>query len=368
MSRFVAEFELQYSNGPLIRADLDRPVQGRSITALFGPSGCGKSSVLRAIAGLERPQRGRIYFGEDVWFHQDLRSPTPPSQRNLGFLFQDHVLFPHLTIQANIEYGLRRMPSGDRRRRVGELMERFNLGGLEQRYPSQVSGGQRQRVALARTIARKPQLLMLDEPLSALDNVLREQMRLELRTLLQEFAIPMILVTHDQQDVLALADRMVVMDQGRILQADTVSEVFARPKDETVARMLGIENILRGQVVRQDGKTCTVEVQGRSLSVEWTPPNGRGGAVLVCIPADAVRVLRAEAPEDSAASSRPDHWSGTLVGRVQDGRTTRLELDCGVRLVARVLPHSPETKDLSIGERVSVQISPSAIHGIGLDS
>ncbi len=362
MSKFVAEFELQYSNGPLIHADLVRPAQGFSMTALFGPSGCGKSSVLRAIAGLERPQKGRIYFGEDLWFHHDHKIQCPPSQRNVGFLFQDYALFPHLTIQANIEYGLRRLSDEKRRQRVGELIERFALGGLEQRYPRQVSGGQQQRAALARTIARKPQLLLLDEPLSSLDNVTREQMRLELRQLLQEFEIPMILVTHDQQDVLALADRMVVMDQGRILQADKVADVFARPKNEHVARMVGIENVLAGQIVRQEGTTCTIEVQGQPLVLEGTPPNAKLGAALVCIPADAVQVYGMSASEDGSTGVRPDRWSGTLVGRVQDGRTTRWELDCGFRLVARVLSHSRETKELSIGDRVSVQISSHAVH------
>ncbi|MGE3781014.1 MAG: ATP-binding cassette domain-containing protein, partial [Pirellulaceae bacterium] len=192
-----AEFSLSFKRGPRISADLRLPLRRFSITVLFGASGCGKSTVLRCLAGLARPSAGRIacHGGQDeeVWFDAATRAFLSPQQRDVGYLFQDYALFPHLTVAQNIAYGLGSLDASARKARVAELLSAVDLAGLEHRFPYQVSGGQQQRVALARSLARRPRLLLLDEPLSAIDDYLREILRRELRAILEAVASPTVL-------------------------------------------------------------------------------------------------------------------------------------------------------------------------------
>jgi molybdate transport system ATP-binding protein len=240
MTRFLeADFERQFAAGPTIVAALQKPAAEFSVTALVGPSGCGKTTVLRCLAGLERPERGRITFGDEVWFDSTQRILRRPQTRGIGYLFQEYALFPHLTVMDNIGYSLAREAKGAARRRVVELVEMLQLAGLESRYPQQLSGGQQQRVALARTVAARPRLLLLDEPLSALDAPTRSELRDQLRQVLAEWAIPTIVVTHDAAEVEALADYVVVLCDGRVRQQGPVAEVFRQPADADVARIVG---------------------------------------------------------------------------------------------------------------------------------
>jgi molybdate transport system ATP-binding protein len=227
--QLVARFEKRFASGVTIAADLAAPAHQFTITVLFGPSGCGKTTILRCLAGLERPDSGRIQLGEQTWFDAEQGVCLPPQQRDIGFLFQEYALFPHLTVADNIGYSLTRTAASDRRQRVAQMLERFDLAGLGARYPRQISGGQQQRVALARALVRQPKLLLLDEPLSALDSDLRDQLRIELRNRLADFAIPVVLVTHDRQEAASLADQVVVLAEGRIVQSGSPENVLAKP-------------------------------------------------------------------------------------------------------------------------------------------
>ncbi|MEI8197543.1 MAG: ABC transporter ATP-binding protein, partial [Phycisphaerae bacterium] len=230
--------------------DTSIPTRPCGITVLFGPSGCGKTTILRCLAGLERPDMGFIRYGSEYWFDAPRGLHLPPQRRGIGFLFQDYALFPHLNVAGNISYAIARIariPRPQRRERLAEMLDLLDLGGLEQRYPDQLSGGQQQRVALARALITRPKLLLLDEPLSALDGPTRETLRRHLRKLLTALHIPAIIVTHDPTEAMALADHVAVLHRGQVLQAGPVEEVFSRPTDLTVAQIVGIETVLAGR-------------------------------------------------------------------------------------------------------------------------
>ena len=233
-----ADFERRFDAGTTIQVALQRPVASFSVTALIGPSGCGKTTVLRCLAGLDVPQSGRISFGDEVWFDGPRNIFERPQKRGIGYLFQEYALFPHLTVFDNIAFGLSQIEKGAARRRIADLVSLLQLTGLEARYPHELSGGQQQRVALARTVAPRPRLLLLDEPLSALDTPTRSELRQELRRVLAEWSIPTIVVTHDPTEVVALADEVIVLFEGRVRQHGRVEQVFAIPADADVARIV----------------------------------------------------------------------------------------------------------------------------------
>jgi molybdate transport system ATP-binding protein len=212
------------------RLELSLAVAAETV-AIVGPSGAGKSTILRAIAGLLKPQTGHVTVGDEVWFDAARKIDLPPEDRSVGLVFQHYALFPHMTVERNVEFG--------GKARAGELMERLGIARLAKARPRQLSGGERQRVALARALAREPEVLLLDEPLSALDPHTRDVVRRELADDLKEFALPTLLVTHDVADALALADRIGVVREGRIVQLGTAAELAANPADEFVARVFG---------------------------------------------------------------------------------------------------------------------------------
>jgi molybdate transport system ATP-binding protein len=199
--------------------------------AIVGPSGAGKSTVLRAVAGLLRPESGRVALDDDVWFDSQTHVDRAPEDRSVGMVFQQYALFPHLSVQKNVEFG--------GKERSAELLERFGIAHLARARPPQLSGGERQRVALARALARSPKVLLLDEPLSALDPQTRDVVRAELVGHLERLALPTLLVSHDVADAVALADRVGVIRDGRIIQLGSPAELAAAPADEFVARVFG---------------------------------------------------------------------------------------------------------------------------------
>src|SRR5512132_1624558 len=227
------------------RVDLD--IDEDEFFTLLGPSGSGKTTCLRMIAGFERPDEGRVELaGRDV-------TDLPPYERDVNTVFQDYALFPHMTVGENVEYGLRISGVGkdERRRRASEALEMVRLGGYEKRRPGQLSGGQRQRVALARALVNRPKVLLLDEPLGALDLKLREEMQLELKAIQREVRITFIYVTHDQEEALTMSDRMAVFNNGLIEQVGAPAEVYERPATRFVAGFVGTSNLLTGDVARQ---------------------------------------------------------------------------------------------------------------------
>jgi putative spermidine/putrescine transport system ATP-binding protein/spermidine/putrescine transport system ATP-binding protein len=226
-----------------------------TFTTLLGPSGCGKTTILRMISGLETPTDGDILIN-DVRINE-----TPIHKRNLGLVFQNYALFPHRTIGENIAFGLkyRDFSKADMDRKVKESLEIVRLPGVEDRYPSQLSGGQQQRIALARAIVIEPDVLLLDEPLSALDANLREDMRVELKAIQDRIGVTSVFVTHDQSEALAMSDKIIVMSAGRIEQIGTPEEVYNRPKSEFVAQFLGASNLIPAKVLGTDATHVLLE-------------------------------------------------------------------------------------------------------------
>jgi putative spermidine/putrescine transport system ATP-binding protein len=247
-------------------AGVDLVIGAGEFFTLLGPSGSGKTTLLRLIAGFERPDAGRIELGgSDV-------TRVPPYARNVNTVFQDYALFPHMTVAQNIEYGLRvrRVPRADRRDKVDRALEMVRLSGLGDRRPAQLSGGQRQRVALARAIVNEPQVLLLDEPLGALDFKLRQEMQIELQHVQREVGITFVYVTHDQEEALAMSDRIAVLSNGRIEQIGTPLEVYERPQTDFVAGFIGISNL-----IERDGRHMTIRPEKiRLLAEHEEPPPG----------------------------------------------------------------------------------------------
>jgi putative spermidine/putrescine transport system ATP-binding protein len=215
--------------------------------SLLGPSGSGKTTCLRLIAGFERPDAGRVeVHGADV-------AGVPPYERDVNTVFQDYALFPHMTVGQNVEYGLmiRKVPAAERRRRADELLDQVKLAGMRERKPSQLSGGQRQRVALARALVNRPRVLLLDEPLGALDLKLREQMQVELKALQRQVGITFVYVTHDQGEALSMSDRLGVFNQGRIEQIGPPAQIYEHPATAFVAGFVGVSNVFEGELARR---------------------------------------------------------------------------------------------------------------------
>jgi spermidine/putrescine transport system ATP-binding protein len=258
---------------------IDAAIEGGEFFSLLGPSGCGKTTTLRMIAGFERPTAGRIVLdGVDV-------ASVPPHERNVHTVFQNYALFPHLNVFDNIAFGLRRrkVRRDEVRRRVEESIELIELGGLAGRQPRQLSGGQQQRVALARALVLRPAVLLLDEPLGALDAKIRKQLRLELKALQEEVGITFVFVTHDQEEALSMSDRVAVMNGGRIEQIGTPAAVYEDPTSVFVADFLGVSNLMDGDCIGGGGD-CTVQIGEARLRARCGDVAARGPVRLVARP------------------------------------------------------------------------------------
>lgn len=351
-----ADFEKRFASGTIVRAALDVPMDRFSVTVLFGPSGCGKTTILRSLAGLERPEVGHIRCGETTWLDAASGVWLSPQRRGIGLLTQDLAMFPHLTVARNIGYGLSGVGKAERTRRVGELMTLLKLDGLANRYPHQVSGGQQQRVALARAVAPRPRLLLLDEPLSALDAPTREQLRRELRNLLAVLAIPTVAVTHDAVEAIALADRLVVVDRGGVLQSGSVQEVFARPASIDVARIVGVETVVPGVITQAVNGLATVAIGETELTA--VANDAPVGPVFVCIRAEDVTLLRG----DAIPSSARNRLAGKVVAVEPHGPLLRIGLDCGFPLTALITRPACEELGLKQDEQVTALVKAPAVH------
>ena len=257
--------------------------------ALLGPSGCGKTTLLRMISGLETPTSGQILIGgEDMAF-------TPPNKRPTNMVFQSYAVFPHMTVEQNVGYGLKvtGVASDEIKRRVGEALEMVKLTALAARKPDQMSGGQRQRVALARALVKRPKVLLLDEPLSALDAKLRDDMRLELTRLQETVGITFIIVTHDQDEALSMATRIAVMDKGAVQQVASPAQLYEHPKNRFVADFIGKVNLIEAKVLRQIGRKIDCEAKG--LGRLELPTDGLvGPQVSIAIRPEKLKISRAE--------------------------------------------------------------------------
>ena len=267
--------------------DLSLEIERGSFFALLGPSGCGKTTTLRMIGGFEEPTEGTIYLGDEPV------SGRPPYKRDVNTVFQSYALFPHLTIFENVAFGLRRrgVRGGDVRGRVLDILKLVGLEGLEKRKPRQLSGGQQQRVALARALVNKPRVLLLDEPLGALDLKLRKQMQLELKAIQNDVGITFIHVTHDQDEAMTMADRIAIMNAGRIEQLGAPTDLYERPQTAFVASFLGISNLLPGTIL---GPGRVRLEDGTEVRVPEATLNGRSGQVAVGVRPEKIRLGHGE--------------------------------------------------------------------------
>jgi len=246
--------------------------------SMLGPSGSGKTTCLRMIAGFDRPTSGSIYlYGQDV-------SDLPPYQRNVNTVFQDYALFPHMTVEENIAYGLmvKGVPKPQRLKQVEEMLDLVRLRGFGNRKPSQLSGGQRQRVALARALINHPKVLLLDEPLGALDLKLRQQMQVELKSIQQRVGITFIFVTHDQEEALTMSDRMAVFNEGKIIQIGTPAEIYEKPASPFVAGFVGTSNLVSGEVAKRiTGSEQIFSIRPEKIHLD--SPNGQAGKDMLSV-------------------------------------------------------------------------------------
>ena len=313
---------------------------GRETFALVGPSGAGKTTVLRAVAGLVRPESGRIVLDGEVLFDAASGVALPPEDRRVGFVFQDYALFPHMSVEQNVAYGSR---NG-----TGELLERFGIAHLARARPRELSGGERQRVGLARALARDPGVLLLDEPLSALDPHTRAALRLELKELLDELDLPVLLVTHDFHDAAVLANRVAALSDGHVRQIGTPSELVAAPADAFVASFTGA-NVLAGAA--RAGADGLTEVALTDGGVVYSVDDALGAVEVAVYPWD-VSISR-EQPHDSALN----HVHGPITSLVVVGNRARVQVR---GLVGEVTAASVERLGLEEGDVVMASFKAAA--------
>jgi len=371
----------RFAGGFAIDARLDVDLRPGSTLVLFGPSGAGKSTILRQIAGLERPDAGVIRFDGDLWCDIERGVWSPPQSRRIGLVFQEPTLFPHLTVRQNIVYGvkttrwvrprsdlgssgavtaagIRVRPWSDPDLAVAGIAKLLGIEGLENRYPRALSGGEEQRVALARALAPDPRLLLLDEPFASLDAPARVRLRRELRALLQTTGTPAILVTHDRTEALALGDTVAVVIGGRVRQIGPVCDVFSRPDDAAIAASLGIEAVLPAQVAGSSGGMIHVAVGEVRLQVAEREPFAIGAGVYACVRAEDVTL---ETLSSGHASTR-NHLAARVISIASEGPIDRVTLDCGFALDALITRQSREELRLTPGSDVIAAIKATSIH------
>ncbi len=324
-------------------------VQPAELLTLLGPSGCGKTTTLRMIAGFEQPDAGRVFIGE-----QDVTG-LMVNQRNIGFVFQNYALFPHLSVFENVAYGLRvqRQAEGDITRAVSDVLALIGLQGYEKQFPNQLSGGEQQRVALARAIVIRPRVLLFDEPLSNLDAKLRVHMRGELRELQKRLDITAVYVTHDQEEAMAISDRIAVMHQGAIVQEGTAEDLYRRPASEFVAQFIGRTNLLAGRVVSAGPGGVELDVAGQRIRVS-------DEAARVTVGQTVRLVVRPEVVEVRGEDSGPG-VPGTIVSLTFLGEKAEYQVRVGTDLL-QVTSYNPVQRGVfPPGHRVMLHIPSEGI-------
>lgn len=359
--KILTNFEMSYGKGPTIEAAVEFNVEEHRIWVLFGHSGSGKTTFLRVLAGLERPAKGLVGVDDEIWLDTKKKVFVPPDQRQVGFLHQDYALFPHMSVDDNILYGLkaRRVPKAESR--LAEVKAMLRIESLGARRPGQLSGGQRQRVALARALAIRPRLLLLDEPLSALDVPTRVEVRRELRTWLDELNIVTIVVTHDRGEAMTLGSQVLLQDEGRIHQVGPVDEVFRRPTSLAAARCVAVENLFDGQIVETTKESLVVDVSGSRLQTSASSPS-TCGKVVVSIRAEDVQIRPPGQPAGDHDSM--NIIQGTVDAIYPEGALTRITLSAPIPLQCFAFPR----ERIIPGQTIEVVVPFDAVHLIGAEN
>jgi spermidine/putrescine transport system ATP-binding protein len=332
--------------GDMVAVDgIDLEVPRGAFVTFLGPSGCGKTTTLRMIGGFEHPDSGEIYLkGEPM-------GNRPPHKRDTSMVFQNYALFPHMSVADNIGFGLRerKVPKNEIKERVTRMLELVELPDRGNRKPKQLSGGQQQRVALARSLVIEPTVLLLDEPLGALDLKLRKQMQIELKRIQQQVGITFIYVTHDQEEALTMSDRIVVMNAGRVEQEGSAEEIFDRPQTRFVAGFMGSQNIIDVDVVDRDTSSTRLRLGKREVTLPAAAPAGAKTGAIAIRP-EKVRL------------DVPNGWNGRVVGQVYKGVSMSylVQLDDGVEINAEV-SHDDATHRHQVGDDISLNFRPEDI-------
>src|SRR3954454_15775142 len=323
----------------------------REFFALLGPSGCGKTTLLRMLAGFEQPDAGRVVLdGEDL-------AGVPPYRRPVNMMFQSYALFPHMTVAGNVAFGVKQdgLPKAEIAARVDEMLGLVQLRPLAARKPDQLSGGQRQRVALARSLAKRPKVLLLDEPLAALDSKLREETRFELQELQRRLQTTFVIVTHDQDEAMTVADRIGVMNKGKLAQVGTPAEIYERPNSRWVAGFVGDVNLIEGRVTAIYPSFVMVEREGMRLRVAHAPV--APGPIAVALRPEKIRLSHAApdgAFENGAAGTVTDiGYRGTV-------SLYKVRLDDGLMLKAAVMNEQRAERSIHVNDRVWLSWTPEA--------
>jgi putative spermidine/putrescine transport system ATP-binding protein len=343
MSRVILK-KVKKSFGDFVALhELDLDIQEGEFLTLLGPSGCGKTTTLRLVAGFIEPTNGSILLGD-----QDV-TQVAPQHREIGMVFQDYALFPHMTIADNIGFGLkeRRYPKNDINERVRELLDLIRLPEVHDRYPAEVSGGQQQRIAVARAVAHPPKVLLMDEPLGALDLKLRETMQIELRRIQQELAITTIYVTHDQIEAMNMSDRIVVMNAGRIEQMGGAEDIYNFPKTRFVADFVGQINLFDAVIKKETPEYLLVGIASTEIRAPLPSVKIEGGISV------GVRPEHINLVDTAEPASTSNSLTGTLVGRTFTGNLTRLFIDVGLDKPV-VVETNPQNAPSTIGSNVTL--------------
>jgi molybdate transport system ATP-binding protein len=349
----LAAFTRRFEDGPEIHGELALPLGSDSLTVLFGPSGCGKSTILRALAGLDRPQSGRITAGADTWFDADAGRFVPAHRRRVGFLAQRPSLFPHLSVAANIGFGVKE----DRPRRVAELLDLVGLPSFAHRRPHELSGGQQQRVALARALAPRPRMILLDEPFAALDRPAQLELRARLRGALAASGTPALMVTHAREEALALGDQLLLMGEGRILQRGRPEDVFSHP---AAAGLVGQGTVLKVRVLdRAHGLAHGLARVAAGRAELWAPdPGNLEFWAHATIRPEGVAIER----EPPVQGSARNHLPARITALEPEGPLVRLRLDAGFPLEALITAWACQDLRLEPGLAVTALLKATAIH------
>jgi molybdate transport system ATP-binding protein len=336
----------------------------KGITILFGPSGAGKTTLLDCIAGLTDPDQGRIAIGARVLIDSEEGINLSPTERNIGYVFQDLALFPHLTVEANVAYGLRGLKAEHRKQRVAGALESMGITELRARRPAELSGGERQRVALARALVTQPSVLLLDEPLAALDMPVRVKIAEDLRRSIQELPIPVLYVTHSRDEVFMLGDRMLMLERGKIIAEGTPHQVMSAPRNETVAQLAGFENVFDAQVtsIHEERGTIMCGLGGGAVELETPLVRAEVGSKLkVGISAGDV-LLATSAPVGlSARNILP----GKLLSLWQRDMIVVARVDCGVEISVHLTLAARDSLELAPGKQVWLIVKTHSCHLLG---